>query len=48
MNTEKFLENLTHQEKVNLAFRLMDYIAIELYSSGNEITIITDEYTDDE
>ena len=47
MDTEQFLEKLTHQEKVNLAFRLMDYIAIEMISSGNEITIITDEYTDD-
>jgi len=40
---EKFLDNLTHQQKVELAFQLMDYIATEMYLSGDTITIVTKE-----
>jgi uridylate kinase len=47
-NTQEFLNTLTHQEKVNLAFQLIDYIAEELYSDGNIITIVTNEYTTEE
>ena len=43
MEIEKFLENLTHQQKVELAFQLIDYIATEMYVSGDTITIVTKE-----
>jgi hypothetical protein len=46
--TQEFLNTLTHQEKVNLAFQLIDYIAEELYCDGDSITIVTNEYTTEE
>jgi len=46
--TQEFLETLTHQEKVNLAFQLIDYIAEEIYSVRDTITIVTNEYPTEE
>jgi len=43
LQIEKFLDNLTHQQKVELAFQLMDYICTEMYISGDTITIVTKE-----
>ena len=44
MKTQEFLNNLTHDQKVELAFQLMDYISTEMTMSGDKITIITSEY----
>ena len=46
--TQEFLDTLTHQEKVNLAFQLIDYIAEEIYSVRDTITIVTNEYPTEE
>jgi hypothetical protein len=43
MQIEEFLDNLTHQQKVGLAFQMMDYISTEMYISGDTITIVTKE-----
>jgi hypothetical protein len=43
MQIEEFLDNLTHQQKVRLAFQMMDYISTEMYISGDTITIVTKE-----
>jgi hypothetical protein len=46
--TQEFLNTLTHQEKVNLTFQLMDYISEKMYVSGDTITIVTNEYSTEE
>jgi hypothetical protein len=38
---ETLLNKLTEEEKVNLAFQLMDYICDEMVVNGNTITITT-------
>jgi hypothetical protein len=38
---ETLLNKLTEEEKVNLAFQLMDYISDEMVVKGNTITITT-------
>jgi len=38
---ETLLNKLTEEEKVNLAFQLMDYISDEMVVNGNTITITT-------
>jgi len=40
---EMLLNTLTEQEKVNLAFQLMDYISDEMVVNGNQITITTNQ-----
>ena len=45
---EEFLNQLTHQQKVNLGFRLMDYLSEQVHVDGNTITIVTNEYQTDE
>jgi hypothetical protein len=47
-NTQEFLNTLSHQEKVNLTFQLMDYISEKMYVSGDTITIVTNEYSTEE
>ena len=44
----EFLKTLSHQEKVNLTFQLMDYISEKMYVSGDTITIVTNEYSTEE
>jgi hypothetical protein len=46
--TQEFLNTLTYQEKVNLAFQLMDYISEKMYVSGDTITIVVNEYSTEE
>jgi hypothetical protein len=40
---ETLLNKLTEEEKVNLAFQLMDYISDEMVVKGNTITIRTNK-----
>jgi hypothetical protein len=46
--TQEFLNTLTYQEKVNLAFQLMDYISEKMYVNGDTITIVVNEYSTEE
>lgn len=41
---ETLLNKLTEEEKVNLAFQLMDYISDEMVVKGNTITITTNKF----
>jgi hypothetical protein len=40
---ETLLNKLTEEEKVNLAFQLIDYISDEMVVKGNTITITTNK-----